>query len=132
MQKELHALGFRPDLTRRSDDCRWYRDERSGRDRPCSTRESIANEIVMSRTSLSQFSILTEIGLQSLHFLNYANGINGAVEYLLSAASCGRKSQTLIFDSLEYLHRHIGNWGGANNSDVLALIVTVCLLAMSY
>lgn len=120
-------FGFRPDLTRRSDDCRWYVDE-SGQKRPCSARESIANEIVMNRTSLSRFPALTEIGLHTLHFMNYACGcgINGAVEYLLAAAACGRKSQAIIHESLEYLHRHIGNWGGGNNSDAYSLIITVC------
>ena len=116
-------FGFRPDLTRRSEDCRWYLDESSGHQRPCSARESIAIEIVMNRTCLSRFTILTEMGLHSLTFLSYANGINGAVEYLLAAASCGRKAQTLIFESLEYLHGHIANWG--NNSDGLPLILMV-------
>jgi ubiquitin carboxyl-terminal hydrolase 9/24 len=127
VQKELHAFGFRPDLTRRSDDCRWYVDE-SGQKRPCSARESIANEIVMNRTSLSRFPALTEIGLHTLHFMNYACGcgINGAVEYLLAAAACGRKSQAMIYECLDYLHRHIGNWGGGNNSDAYSLIITVC------
>ena len=94
-------FGFRPDLTRRSDDCRWYVDE-SGQKRPCSARESIANEIVMNRTSLSRFPALTEIGLHTLHFMNYACGcgINGAVEYLLAAAACGRKSQAIYMNLL--------------------------------
>jgi ubiquitin carboxyl-terminal hydrolase 9/24 len=127
VQKELHAFGFRPDLTRRHDNCRWHIDETNGQKRPCSLRECIANDVVMNRTRLSKIHHFTELGLQALYFLNYAQAQNnnGVVEYLLAASAIGRDSRRLIFESLQYLCDHLRNWSGGTAADGYPLIIMI-------
>jgi hypothetical protein len=133
VQKELHAFGFRPDLTRRHDNCRWHIDETNGQKRPCSLRECIANDVVMNRSRLSKIHNFTELGLQALYFLNYAQAqnSNGVVEYLLAASAIGRDSRRLIFESLQYLCDHLRNWSGGTAADGYPLIIMVGLNLVS-
>lgn len=129
VQKELHAFGFRPDLTRRHEDCRWNVDETNGELSPCSLRECIANDLVANRTCLSKIHDFTELGLQALYFLNFAQAQNnnGVVEYILAASAIGRDSRRLIFESLNYLYDHLPNWSGTSAAEGYPLIIMVSL-----
>ena len=87
----------------------------------------------MNRSRLSKIHNFTELGLQAQYFLNFAQtqNSNGVVEYLLAASAIGRDSRRLIFESLNYLFDHLGNWSGGSAADGYPLIIMVGLNLVS-
>jgi len=126
VQQELHAFGFRPNLTRRNNDARWYAvDESNGQKRPYLLREGIAIDVAINHSALARIHFFTEIGLQALFFLNFASSNSKCVaEYLLAVSAYGRDSRRVMFEALDYLHNHIGNWVGGS-SDGYPLIIMI-------
>jgi hypothetical protein len=90
-------------------------------------RECIANDLVMNSSCLSKIHDFTELGLQALYFLNFAQTLsnNGVVEYILAASAIFRDSRRLIFESLGYLYEHLGNWNGGSAAEGYPLITMV-------
>jgi len=130
VQQELCVFGFRPNLTRRHSDCRWYAVD-DGQQRPYSVRESIAIDIAVNRANLSNIHFFTELGLQALYFLNFAHNSKNVAEYFLAVSSCGKDSRRLMFESLDYLHNHIGNWhGGTSDGYPLIIMIFAMLTAI--
>lgn len=49
-------------------------------------------------------------------------------DYLLAVSACGKDSQKLMFESLDYLHSHIGNWGGGSSEGYPLIIMIFSML----
>lgn len=124
VQSELYAFGFRPNLSRRHNDCRWYASDENNH--PYCLREQIAMDLDRNHTALSQINYFTEIGLQNLNFLNFASS-NGKcmAEYLLAASAYGKDTQKVMFESLDHLHGQIGSWVGGSSDGHAPLIIMI-------
>lgn len=125
VQKELDLFGFRPNLTRRNSDCRWYADENNVQ-HAYTLHEQIAIDVAVNHRALPHIHFFSVLGLQALQFLNYAAGYNFYMaEYLLAASAYGKDSQRLILDALNYFNGHIGSWIGGAPAEGYPLILLV-------
>lgn len=120
MRNELHMFGFRPNLTRRPENTRWYVDE-TGRWNYTDT-ESIANDVAIHYPAVSKLTKVPELNLFTLHFLSLASSTSTPLaEYLLSAVAYGKDTTRLMQEALKQFHQNAGNWG-ANE------LINVCML----
>mmetsp|Transcript_11016 Transcript_11016/g.20544 ORF Transcript_11016/g.20544 Transcript_11016/m.20544 type:complete len:365 (-) Transcript_11016:2089-3183(-) len=85
----------------------------------------MAIDVAMNHASLSRIHFFSELGLQALIFLNFAStNSNCVAEYLLAVSAYGKDTRRLMFESLDYLHNHIGNWVGGS-TDGYPLIIMI-------
>jgi hypothetical protein len=135
VQQEIYAFGFRPNLTRRHHNSRWYHinnENGTTSQRLYNTREGIAIDVYMNRASLSRIGFFTELGLQHNGFYNIAaNASKHVGEHLLAAYVCeggGHDTRRFLMHALENLHSHIHNWAGSGGSDGYAMTMNVSVM----
>ena len=123
VRQELHVFGFRPNLSRRPDESRWYiHDESNGKKRPYQVVESVVNDVVINRLQLLKTGQIYEMGLFSYPFLNLAyNTSKQLAEYLLAASAYRKDTTRLMLETLKIFHNNVGNWGATD-------IFNVCLM----
>lgn len=126
VQRELFRFGFRPDLTRRDLKSRWFDVENTnGQEQlPYTLRESIANDVVSTYSSMPKISSMTQHALQQIQFLIFSiqNSCCSITEYLLARSACGRDTRSLMLEALSIHHKNISRWSGRPESDGNALV----------
>ena len=122
----LHDFGFRPDLTRRSEDARI-----ADRNRRRPTAESVSFDVLETmcerKEELPSLGEVADLALQTFYIHNTAHHIHEPTfQYMLAAVAVGRTSESLILDTLRTLAQ---STLFTNQDPALAFIDTMKLLA---
>jgi len=121
VRSDLHAFGFRPDLSRRSESCRSVD----------SIFESVSLDVheVLGNKEIGPIGNLAELGLNFVHLYSYAyDNVGEALScYVLACAVIGRNSSRLILDSLRVLSRAPTGNTGKNTVDTCLMIFKIVL-----
>lgn len=128
MQRELKTFDFRPDLTRRSEKCRWYEVEGEQHLTQYTRIESIANDVAVNYKTLTRLPRLAQTAIESLCFMQFANQNSEFSEYLLAAAACGASvsiSRKLIQSAARWYHRSLNNsWDRRSDNERMVIMVS--------
>jgi len=128
VQRELKTFDFRPDLTRRSEKCRWYEVEGEQHLTQYTRIESIANDVAVNYKTLTRLPRLAQTAIESLCFMQFANQYSEFSEYLLAAAACGASvsiSKKLIQSAARWYHRSLNNsWDRRSDNERMVLMVS--------
>lgn len=128
MQRELKSFNFRPDLTRRSERCRWYEVEGEQYLSQYTHTESIANDVAYNYKTLSRIPRLAQTAIESLAFMQFAHQNSEFSEYLLAAAACGASvsiSKKLIQSAARWYHRNLNNsWDRRSDNERMVIMVS--------
>lgn len=128
MQRELKSFHFRPDLTRRSERCRWYEVEGEQYLSQYTHTESIANDVAANYKTLSRIPRLAQTAIESLAFMQFAHQNSEFSEYLLAAAACGGSvsiSKKLIQSATRWYHRNLNNsWDRRSDNERMVIMVS--------
>eukprot|EP00567_Pseudictyota_dubia_P007508 CAMPEP_0197442408 /NCGR_PEP_ID=MMETSP1175-20131217/8425_1 /TAXON_ID=1003142 /ORGANISM="Triceratium dubium, Strain CCMP147" /LENGTH=3192 /DNA_ID=CAMNT_0042972873 /DNA_START=42 /DNA_END=9620 /DNA_ORIENTATION=- len=120
---DLNAFGFRPDLTRRAEQCRRYASGDS--QKWYQPAESIALDVFSSTEQKPRrIGKLAEMGLACFNFYTQAYSTNEVISEYILAYFCllGRDTTRLINESLKALNRAQSGWAGTE-------ITSACLMA---
>ena len=124
----MKSFDFRPDLTRRSERCRWYEIEGEQHLSQYTHTESIANDVAEHYQSLSTLPKLAQTAIESLSFMHFAFQNCDFSEYLLAAAACGASvsiAKKLIQSTTRWYHRSLNqSWDRRSDNDRMVLMVS--------
>ena len=109
VREHVHVLGYRPNLTRLSDEARFYTDQ-NGEIRHHYPIEAIAIEVAMNRSALPLAD--TSDALSNLNFAHHIiQSCPNSVAYtLLIAFAFGRDSRRIIHETLKIYQDHRQQW----------------------
>jgi len=126
---DLHTHGFRPDLTRRPVETRIL--AVPGRTRLLTSVESVAMDVARSSTQpVPSLGKLADMGLDAFTLYTTAYSASEAVaEYILSAAVLGRKTDTLLINTLKTIYTAPTGWVG-NEILNAAIMVLRCMASV--
>lgn len=107
----MYTFGFKPDLSRRSREVRFFNhgDEEHSYQRS----ESVTLDVASSTTDDLHLGQLAELGLSSfsLYYVAYCTNEHLG-EYILASFSKGRDVDSLIFETLKSLYNSQSGWAG--------------------
>lgn len=127
LRSDLHALGFRPDLTRRSYNSRYVK--ANGRDTDRRPAESVAIDVTetLGEDSIDSLGELGRMALtQTSHLFAATYPVNEQLsQYLVATVTHRQNVDELILFTLQHLHRVPNDWNGteAVNAAVNTLAV---------
>lgn len=122
---DLHAHGFRPDLTRRPQQTRITTHQ--GREHTLSTAESVAIDVSSSiGAEAPSLGKLADSGLSIFHFYSTAYSASEALaEHVLAAACFSRNTDILIMNTLNAIYMAPTGWVGSETLNAAVLIFKV-------
>ena len=109
---DLHAHGFRPDLSLRPDETRLILVQ--GRDRALTTVESVALDVTSSlEGAVPSLGKLADLGLNTFQFAVVVSSTSEMVaEHLLTAVVCRRDTGSLLIRTLRAINHAPTGWVG--------------------
>jgi ubiquitin carboxyl-terminal hydrolase 9/24 len=113
LRLDLHVFGFRPDLTRRSRECRYFKI--GERETQCLPAQSVAWDVTeMFKDRPIQIGIFADYGLaHTTHLYSVAYDIDRPLmEYLVAAATYRKNTDVLIDRTLINIYLSSGEWEG--------------------
>ena len=113
LRADLHVFGFRPDLTRRSRESRFFKI--GERESQCLPSQSVALDVAeMFKEKPIQIGVFAEHGLShTLHLFSLANDVDGPLmEYLVAAATHRKNTELFIDRILINVYLSSNDWEG--------------------
>lgn len=119
---DLHTFGFRPDITRRSQES-IFDDQQQLRH----TSESVAIDAFKNMTEQVNCGPLAEYAYETFHFFYVAYSANEPLAEHLLAGFCNRRDKTekLIFSTLQAIYHAPSGWGGNETCNAAIMVLRV-------
>jgi hypothetical protein len=116
----LHTFGFRPDLSRRSQNSRVSPEKNE----PRTATESVAIDVVNCMSGPANVGPLAEYAFETFHFFQVAYSASEPMaEHLVAGLLHSRESDKMIFGTLKAIYQAQSGWGG---NETLSAAIMVC------